>query len=120
MQELKVIPKHVEVKNVSDTIALYRTLINVEGALNNVHLSHQQTTLLAYYALYGISKETEDLFSSNEQASSYQFVANLKTSIKKLGMILKNSITGELEVKKSLKIKLSDKLAIVLKIQTND
>lgn len=103
----------------TDELKTYDTLIQIFCIFENVTLSFSERTLLAYYAKFGINKETERKFM-NDFGRNRQIVANLKTSLAKKEFIVKNEILGVWELFMFLKNRKKEGVTLVLEFDVTE
>lgn len=103
-------------KQVSTKIALAKQVILITLCVNDLKLSEAETTILAYFMVYGITRQTKDLIV---KAGVCKNTANIKTimvKLKKLQLIYKDDLNGKVYVANALKFDLTPTVGIYLKI----
>ena len=110
------IPNGLIFKNtvkVEDTLHLYSYFIKIHCMLKGIYLPNGELTLLSYYACYGISAETDEMFK-NDSKRNKQMVSNIRYKLKTLGLIRRHEGYNMWELPEFLKSVLSNSATFVL------
>lgn len=100
-----------------DKLRLYKYLIQIHCMLKNIYLPESETSLLSYYAAYGINRKTETKFKEDTQRNS-QILANLRYKLwDKYKLIIKHEGFNSWELPQFLKYNLENGVTFVLNFQ---
>ena len=103
-------------KTVTSKIELAKSIININNCFKGKHLSDTETTILAYFMVYGINRETKNLIVKSEICKNLNNIKTIMVILKKEGYIYKDELNGKVYVSKELSLKLTPTVAIYLKI----
>lgn len=99
-----------EVRNKADLI---KSTLFIYCYVNNIRLSDSELTIMSYFILYGIKKETIDLIIKSK-LSSEDSLKNILSKLRKYGFI--NRVNKTDYVNDKFKINADGTIAILLKI----
>lgn len=103
-------------KQVSSKIELAKAIINLIMCFNEIKLSETETTILAFFMVYGVTLSTKNLIVKSEVCKNLSNVKTLMVKLKKLELIYKDDLNGKVYLSKALTIDLTPSVAIYLKI----
>lgn len=103
-------------KQVSTKLDLAIAIINITMCFNNIHLSETETTLLAYFMVYGVNNQTKDLIVKSKVCKNIANVKTIMVKLKKLGVIYKDDLNGKVYVTPTLAVKLTPTVGLYLKL----
>lgn len=100
---------------ISDEFALYNYFIQILCVMENTYLSSSERSLLIFYILSGVNKETEEKYIK-EFGRTKQAVSNAKYRLLQKGFLSKLEESGGHEVVRALKTK-RNSLTIVIDLE---
>lgn len=103
---------------VTNRVDLAKTIINVTLCFNNLKLSDTETTVLAYFMVYGVTQQTKQLIVKSEVCKNLPNIKTIMVKLKKLDLIYKDDLNGKVYVAPSLNFELTPTVGIYLKITT--
>ena len=72
-----------------DKYSVLIDMMKMHCLLTNEGLSISEMSLMSYYIVHGITRETDELYFYTEKVTSQQQVSNIKYSLKLKGLIIK-------------------------------
>lgn len=103
------------VKKSQNKIDQAKAVIAIFCLLSEIKLSDNELTVLAYFIVYGMSPETEDLIIKSQIHTPYS-LNNTKSKLKRFGFIKKDSQTRQYQITEKLNIKPDNQIGILIKI----
>lgn len=104
----------------ADRERLVIDVVKIVAILNNKNLSRGAIQLLAYYILYGISKETHTQFVDAYCVKEMQGVYNLRNQLRGMGLLIENEDEGVWEIDTVFKFQVEDKVGFQLLLYTEE
>lgn len=109
MQLVKII------KKTNNRIDQARVILSIFTFLSDMKLSDVDLLVLAYYMVYGINRETEDLIVKS-QILKADSLANTKSKLKNFGLIKKHPMNRSYALSEKLSVKLDAEIALLIKV----
>ena len=103
-------------KKVTTKIELAKNVINIFTCFNDIKLSETETTVLAYFMVYGINQQTKNLIVKSGVCKNTNNIKTIMVKLKKLNLIFKDDFTGKVLVTKSLSFEITPTIGIYLKL----
>lgn len=103
-------------KHVTTKISLAKAVILITLCVNDMHLSEAETSILAYFMVYGVTRQTKDLIVKAGICKNTTSIKTIMVKLKKLNLIYKDDLNGKVYVTPALKFELTPTVGIYLKI----
>lgn len=108
MQLVKII------KKTNNKIDQARAVLSIFTMLSDMKLSDSDLSILAYFMVYGINKETESLIIKS-QILNPDSLSNTRSRLKKFGLI-KKLPNKTYEITEKLRLKMDTEIGVLIKI----
>lgn len=106
------------IKKTNNKIDQAKAIISVFCLLSEVKLSDTETTVLAYFLVYGVSLGTEELIIKSHLHTPYS-LNNTKSKLKRFGLLKKDYRTKQYQVNEKLSVKPDPHIGILIKIDNS-
>lgn len=103
-------------KQVTTKIELAKAIIYITICFNSIKLSDTETTVMAYFMVYGINQQTKNLLIKSVVCKNINNIKTIMVKLKKLGLIYKDDLNGKVLITKSLAFELTPTVAMYLKL----
>jgi len=96
--------------------------INIYNHICGIKLNSTQTTVLAYFMVYGFSKKTKDLILRSKILNNPISIDNILSKLRKLGLVIKSEV-GERTNRgidimcEGLRVDIKDSLGFIIKLE---
>lgn len=107
-------------KTVSTKIDAARCIISIYNILNDIKISDTEVTVLAYFILYGINRDTKQLIIRSEICKNINVIKGILTKLKKNNLIYKDDLNGKVYVNPALNINISPITAMYIKLNISN
>lgn len=104
------------VKQVTTKVELAKSIITITTSFNDIKLSDTETTVLAYFMVYGITTQTKNLIVKSGVCKNLANIKTLMVKLKKLEFIYKDELNSKVYVSKNLTFNLTPTVGFYLKI----
>ena len=105
-------------KTVGSKVELAKNIIRISLCFNDIKLSETETTVLAYFMVYGVNQQSKNLLIKSEVCKNLPNIKTIMVKLKKLGLIYKDDLNGKVYVAESLAFELTPTIGIYLKLTT--
>lgn len=106
------------IKRTGNKIEQARVVIAIFCLLSEIKLSDNELTVLAYFMVYGMTKETDDLIIKSAIHTPYS-LNNTKSKFKRFGLIKKNQSARQYEINERLRVKPEAQIGMLIKIDNS-
>lgn len=103
-------------KQVTTKIELAKAIIHLTICFRNIKLSDTETTVLAYFMVYGINQQTKNLLIKSEVCKNINNIKTIMVKLKKLDLIYKDDLNGKVLITQNLAFELTPTIAMYLKM----
>lgn len=103
-------------KVASTKVEMAKIIIKVYILLSDIHLSESCIVLLAYFMVYGVSKNTKELVIKSSIAKNDNVIRGLMTKLRQNGLIYKDELNLKTYVCSSLSFNLTPTTGIYIKL----
>lgn len=112
MQLVKII------KKTSNKIEQAKVIIAIFCLLSEIKLSDNELTVLAYFMVYGIKAETDELIIKSQIHTPFS-LNNTKSKLKRFGLIKKNTQSRQYQINDKLGVKPEANIGMLIKIDNS-
>lgn len=105
-------------KSTPTKVDLAKNILRISLCFNELKLSDTETTVMAYFMVYGVNQQSKNLLIKSTVCKNLQNIKTIMVKLKKLGLIYKDDLNGKVYVAQSLSFELTNTIAIYLKIVT--
>jgi len=103
-------------KSAQTKVDLAKNVLRISLCFNDLKLSDTETTVMAYFMVYGVNQQSKNLLIKSTVCKNLQNIKTIMVKLKKLGLIYKDDLNGKVYVTQSLAFELTSTMGIYLKI----
>lgn len=105
-------------KAVATKVELAKHILRISLCFNNIKLSDTETTVMAYFMVYGVNQQSKNLLIKSAVCKNLQNIKTIMVKLKKLGLIYKDDFNGKVYIAEALAFELTPTIAMYLKVVT--
>lgn len=106
------------IKKTSNKIDQAKVIIAIFCLLSEIKLSDTELTVLAYFMVYGMNPETDELIVKSRLHTPFS-LNNTKSKLTRFGLIKKNQSTKKHQINERLSVKPENQIGMLIKIDNS-